>query len=148
MNYSTNAGNTWNGYFNIGTDTGSSPSVSISKGTIHIVWWKYPDIFYMKGNFSPSCYPPPEKYALLQNYPNPFNNETTIEYDVPSNNTEISLFIYNILGQEITRLFDNDIQEYGHHRVMWDATEVSSGVYFYRLITPTFTETRKLILLR
>ncbi|MBI3195589.1 MAG: T9SS type A sorting domain-containing protein [Ignavibacteriae bacterium] len=150
MNFSTDGGLTWNGYMDIVSDTSSYPSISLSQGKVHVKWYKFPDIFYMKGNFSPSCYPPPEKYALLQNYPNPFNNGTTIEYDVPNSNTTMSLIIYNILGQEITRLLDNTIQEYGHYQVRWDVPQggISSGVYFYRLITPTFTETRKLILMR
>ena len=83
---------------------------------------------------------------LSQNYPNPFNPETVIEYTL-SNRSKVSLNIYNLRGQEIARLV-NEQQEAGSHKVTWDASNVSSGIYFYRLQAGDFVQTRKMVLLK
>jgi len=88
----------------------------------------------------------PFSFQLEQNYPNPFNPVTTISYLLPSR-SEIRLTIYNILGEEITRLFDG-IQSVGLHRITWDASGVSSGIYFYRIQAGDFVQTRKMLLLK
>jgi hypothetical protein len=94
---------------------------------------------------------PPRTPFLLQNYPNPFNDQTTIPIYLP-NDQEISLEIYNILGQRVKTLVKAKLRE-GYHRIMWDGRSdagvaVGSGVYFYRLKAGTFVKTRKLILLK
>ncbi len=88
----------------------------------------------------------PFSFQLEQNYPNPFNPVTTISYLLPSR-SEVRLTIYNILGEEITRLFDG-IQPGGFHRITWDASGVSSGIYFYRIQAGDFVQTRKMLLLK
>lgn len=93
----------------------------------------------------------PKKIQLLQNYPNPFNPSTTIQYDLPKA-AEVSLRIYNLQGQLITTLFDNT-QPAGYHQVLWDGTDqfqkpVASGVYFCRMVTPYYTKTVKMMLVR
>jgi len=88
----------------------------------------------------------PTKYTLLQNYPNPFNPSTTIEYALPRSG-EVSLIIYNLLGEEMTRLVIGQ-QDAGYHNVSWNASHVSSGIYFYRLRSGDFVETRKMMLLK
>jgi len=88
----------------------------------------------------------PKEFSLKQNYPNPFNPITTIEYELAKAG-ELQLIVYNVLGQEIARLVDG-MKSAGKHIVIWDASKYSSGIYFYRLESENFRETRKLILLK
>jgi len=96
----------------------------------------------------------PGEFALLQNYPNPFNPSTTISFNLPTR-SQVTLKILNVLGQEVATLVDGEVQA-GRHQVLWNATQHSSGVYFYRLTAhgteqtqrSVFTQTRKLILVR
>ena len=93
----------------------------------------------------------PEQYTLSQNYPNPFNPTTTIEYSLPLR-CDVELCIYNILGQKVKTLV-SESQSAGEHTVEWDGTNgrgqhVSSGVYFYRLQTPEFTQAKKMVVVR
>ena len=90
--------------------------------------------------------PTPHSYRLKQNYPNPFNPTTKIEYSLPVS-SEVSLIIYNLLGQEIARLIDGE-QAAGVHSVIWEATNLSTGIYFYRIQAGDFVQTRKMVLLK
>ena len=72
-------------------------------------------------------------YLLKQNYPNPFNPTTTISFSVPYQ-SRVNISVYNILGQKVSELFDGEVAP-GTHKVGWDGTNFSSGVYFYELIT-------------
>ena len=94
----------------------------------------------------------PRQYALFANFPNPFNPSTSIEYALPGA-TEVELAIYDILGQQVQTLVAHELQGAGYYRLTWDGRDhsghtVSSGMYFYRLATPAFTQTRKMILLK
>jgi hypothetical protein len=75
----------------------------------------------------------PESFKLLQNYPNPFNPYTTIEFSVPEQSF-VSLTIYNILGQQVASLMDRTLLDEEQYSLDFDAANLSSGVYFYRLI--------------
>lgn len=93
----------------------------------------------------------PEEFALGQNFPNPFNAGTVIEFDLPTA-ADVSLRIYDVLGQEVLRLSEGRRQA-GSYRVLWDGTDavgepLASGVYHYRLRTGERTQTRSLLLLR
>ncbi|MFC1562801.1 YCF48-related protein [candidate division KSB1 bacterium] len=94
----------------------------------------------------------PKVYALHQNYPNPFNPETTIKFDLPGT-SDVTLKIYNIIGQEIKTLI-NERKNAGYHSIKWDGTnnfgtKVSSGIYIYRMKTNTgYVKTRKLVFLK
>jgi hypothetical protein len=93
----------------------------------------------------------PDRYELQQNYPNPFNPKTNIEYQLPME-TRVSLKIYNIMGQEVKTLID-DVKEAGYHALIWNGLDnsgvaVSSGIYYYRMVTGSFVETKKMVLLR
>jgi hypothetical protein len=88
----------------------------------------------------------PKKYELYQNFPNPFNPVTKINYQLPKNN-HVELSIYNLLGQKIVTLIKKQ-QEAGSHQVEWDASQFSSGVYIYRLISGKFIAVKKMILLQ
>ena len=85
-------------------------------------------------------------FALAQNYPNPFNPTTVISYQLPANNL-VTLKVYDILGRLVSTLV-SDRQTAGAHSVTFNATNLSSGVYFYRLQAGTSIETKKLLLLK
>jgi hypothetical protein len=94
----------------------------------------------------------PDDYQLAQNYPNPFNPETTIDFVLPIKK-EISLKIYNALGQEVRTLFQNREYLQGPHSVKWDGKDnngvsVASGVYIYKLIYGNFSQSKKMTLVR
>lgn len=88
----------------------------------------------------------PAVYALDQNYPNPFNPQTTIRFSVPET-SHIHLRVYNIAGQHVATLV-NDTRDAGFHNVTFDGSHLSSGVYIYRMDAGSFTETRKLMLVK
>jgi len=88
----------------------------------------------------------PGGFALHQNYPNPFNPITEIAFSIPDA-CDVRLDVYNIVGQKVTTLVDGMLQS-GDHSVAWDASDVSSGVYFYRLTGGEVTATRKMVLLK
>ncbi len=95
--------------------------------------------------------PLPREFRLAQNYPNPFNPQTTIRFDVPKE-THLTLEVYNVLGQKVCTLIDRPI-EAGYHTVIWDGTNdqglrVGSGVYYYRLLSTEFHDTKKMVLLK
>jgi len=93
----------------------------------------------------------PENFVLLPNYPNPFNPDTYIEYALPSN-CQVTLVIYNILGQRIRTLI-NSHQTAGFKSVRWNGEDdsgnkVSAGVYFYSIKADNFSQTKKMLLLK
>lgn len=88
----------------------------------------------------------PDQYSLEQNYPNPFNGTTTIRYRIPKRGN-VTLKIFNSLGKEITTLV-NRFEDEGEKSVNFDAGNLSSGVYYYRLQADDFTAVKKLILLK
>ena len=85
-------------------------------------------------------------FALSQNYPNPFNPSTTIRYDI-LNSGIVTLKIYDILGREVKTLV-NQYENGGTYDVNFDASNFSSGVYFYQLRAGSFISTKKMILLK
>jgi hypothetical protein len=88
----------------------------------------------------------PTNYILKQNYPNPFNPITNIQFSL-GKTSQINLRIFNTLGQEVS-VIANGIYSEGIHSATWDASKFSSGIYFYRLETNYFKETRKMLLLK
>jgi hypothetical protein len=88
----------------------------------------------------------PTEYILEQNYPNPFNPTTTIKYSIP-HASKIKIQIYDILGREVATVI-NEMKSAGTYTATFNAANMSSGVYFYRLQAGSFTETKKLLLLR
>ena len=86
----------------------------------------------------------PVEYKLTQNYPNPFNPSTMIEFSIV-NPEFVTLKVYNILGQEVATLV-NEMKNPGNYSVRFDASNLSSGVYIYKLQTESYTATRKMIL--
>jgi hypothetical protein len=88
----------------------------------------------------------PHQTMMYQNYPNPFNPSTTIRYGLPKR-SHVSLTVYNTLGQRVAILQDGE-QEAGYHEIQFDASDLASGVYLYRLQAGDFVQSRKLVLLR
>ena len=93
----------------------------------------------------------PYAYFLGQNYPNPFNPITKMNYTLPKR-SKVILSIYNVLGQEVITLLNKE-QDYGYHTVTWDGTDhygkqMASGVYFTRMTTEKFSQTKKMLLLK
>ncbi|MEK7775102.1 MAG: T9SS type A sorting domain-containing protein [Candidatus Zixiibacteriota bacterium] len=88
----------------------------------------------------------PTSFGLNQNYPNPFNPTTNISFDVPKA-SHVELSVYNVLGQKVVSLVNQDMEP-GSHTVAWDASNNSSGVYYYRIAAGTFAQTKKMVLLK
>ena len=88
----------------------------------------------------------PAKFTLHQNYPNPFNPVTTIAYQLPRPGNVI-LAIYNIQGQ-LVKILVNEFQTAGNHKVLWDASDISSGLYFYRITAGDYTAVKKSLVLK
>jgi hypothetical protein len=94
----------------------------------------------------------PSEYKLFQNYPNPFNPVTKIKFDIAKKedriqNSEVKLKIYDITGREIITLVNEQLQP-GTYKVTFDGSDYSSGIYFYKLSTTDFTDTKRLVLLK
>jgi hypothetical protein len=93
----------------------------------------------------------PRTFALMQNYPNPFNPTTKIAYQI-ANAVDVKLTIYNVLGQEIIRLVDQN-QKAGRYELLWDGRDtngklISSGIYFFRLQAGEFVKTHKMTFIK
>lgn len=129
---------------------------------LSLVWDSIPD-FHDRWNFGPK-FPvkilsvtgnediteQPRDFILYQNYPNPFNPSTNIKFSLtPSQSLRqwVTLVVYDALGNEIITLV-NEEKSPGDYEVIFDATGLTSGLYFYRLTTNTFSETKKMLLLR
>jgi hypothetical protein len=87
-----------------------------------------------------------DRYYLGQNYPNPFNPNTAIKYQIPELSF-VTLKVYDVLGNEIETLI-NEEKQTGTYEITWYAENLASGIYFYRLRTGSFVETKKMVLLR
>ena len=92
--------------------------------------------------------PLPTRFELGQNYPNPFNPSTRIQFTIPAGTYgRTSLQVYDVLGREVATLV-NEAKPPGWYQVTWDARNIASGVYFYKLTAGEFAQTKKLLLLR
>jgi hypothetical protein len=96
------------------------------------------------GFISQSVYP--NDYVLSQNYPNPFNNTTTIEFSIPQNE-RVRLVIYDLLGQEVVKLIDEE-KNPGKHKIIFNGYNLASGIYFYVIEAGKFKAIKKMLLLK
>jgi hypothetical protein len=90
--------------------------------------------------------PVPTGFRLGQNYPNPFNPTTTIRYALP-HRSHVTLTVFNTLGQQVAQLINGDIDA-GYHEIQFNATNLASGVYFYRIQAGSYVETKTLCLVK
>jgi len=93
----------------------------------------------------------PKEFSLSQNYPNPFNPSTKIKYTIPSVGTSLMKFVqlkvFDVLGNEVATLV-NEEKPSGYCEVTWNAVDLPSGIYFYRIRVGSFVDTKKMILIR
>jgi hypothetical protein len=89
----------------------------------------------------------PNNYSLYQNYPNPFNPTTNIRFAIPST-SNVTINVYNVTGQLIETILKNETVSAGVKEVKFDASRLSSGIYFYTIHTGNFIETKKMVLLK
>jgi hypothetical protein len=88
----------------------------------------------------------PDKFALYQNYPNPFNPSTKIKFDIPDGDFT-TVAVYDVLGKEISILVRLELSA-GSYEVTFDGGNLASGIYFYRMISGNFADTKKMILIK
>ncbi|HTK82540.1 MAG TPA: T9SS type A sorting domain-containing protein [Bacteroidota bacterium] len=128
------------------------PAIRITGTTLHLAWSETiggnTEIFYRQGTLTknPRLTDVPAALVLNDNYPNPFNDVTHISIELPSP-SHVNLTVYNVLGQKVEQLLDQDMQA-GRYEVQFSSRSRASGVYFYRLQTPTTVEMKKLIITR
>ena len=108
-------------------------------GTINVSAYNKEHTADLKGN--------PDKFILNQNYPNPFNPETKISFSLPKP-ANITIKVYDIMGGEVATLINNEKKSAGSHQISFDAVNLPSGIYFYRLLSDNFSESKKMILIK
>jgi hypothetical protein len=88
----------------------------------------------------------PKTFILKQNYPNPFNPSTNIVVAVPKKSS-VKLVVFDMLGRQVEILVNEELSP-GSYKINWDASKYSSGIYFYKMVTGDFTDTKKMILIK
>ena len=88
----------------------------------------------------------PYSFKLMQNYPNPFNPTTLISYAIPQR-SEVSIKVFNLTGQEVANLV-NEVKDPGTYKAEFNAGNLSSGIYFYRITAGRFSAVRKMMLIK
>lgn len=177
VDYTTDGGTTWNMIYHRSDTEGEATSISSGGEFLYYdltsgltgqtsvqfrFWWRNPkndggfatwgvDNVYLTTFGGIAANEPggralPTGYALRQNYPNPFNPVTKIRYDVPVAG-EVRIDIYNLLGQQVAILVNGHVTA-GRHEVHFNAQDLASGVYFYRLSAPNQVITRKMLVLK
>ena len=148
---STNYGNSWI-QINAGLGSGAYYVLSLGKdnqyifaGTSASSIWRRP-LSQVVTDVNEDVDFQPSEYSLEQNYPNPFNPSTRIKYQV-SSISQVTIKLYDVLGNEVATLV-NEEKPAGSYEVNFNASQLSSGIYFYKLQAGSFSETKKMILLR
>jgi hypothetical protein len=159
---SYDGGNNWTneiqlfGSNNVTSHFLGAPGVGISGEAIHLIWSSYYpsnySLFYkrnLNGNINKveliSSHIP-SSFELRQNYPNPFNPATKISFGIPKSGN-IKLMVYDILGREVAQIVNQELTA-GRYEVSFDASRIPSGVYFYKLTSLDFAETKRMVLLK
>ena len=106
--------------------------------------WIFTDTVTVVGINDPEVLP--NNFFLEQNFPNPFNPSTTISFSIPEQSL-VKLEVFNTLGEKVTTLVNENLSK-GNYKYSWDATELSSGIYFYRMETATFSQSKKMLLIK
>lgn len=161
--YSSNAGLSWNPDTRITNypATSEQSHIEVSGQTLHVVWSENHDgnfeIYYKR---NPTGNPTglgkinsniPDEFLLYQNYPNPFNPKTKIKFSIPfagdAYMRPVRIIIYDVLGNEIETLFSDKLQP-GTYEIDFDGSKYSSGIYYYKLSTGSYSDTKKMILIK
>jgi len=130
----------------VGRGTDYTNSITVGRENVQRAIAEY------ESNFTSMTYTPPpptnpvNNYILYQNYPNPFNPVTTIKFDLPKYSF-VEIIIFDILGKEIATLVNEKLSA-GSYSVDWIAINYPSGVYFYKLVTDEYVDTKKMVLLK
>ena len=156
--YSTNSGLIFSPSQRLTTDTAYSvyPCHTVSDAGIHAIWRDFRDgnweLYYKRNptgnlvNVHSLSNETPESFSLKQNYPNPFNPVTNIEFDVPKSSI-VKLTVYDVQGKLIETIVNSELSA-GTYKADWNASNYSSGVYFYRLESDGFIQTKRMILVK
>ncbi len=134
-----------NDFVSIDTSTGIGTIIG-SLGFKHILGLAYEETGVTDVEEETNNNKLPEDFILKQNYPNPFNPVTKIKYGIP-NNSFVEIRIYNMLGSEIATLVNED-KPAGNYEAVFNASNLASGIYFYRMRADNYSMTRKMILLK
>lgn len=133
-------------YPNVVLDSDSFPfmktGVTTSKPP-YVEWRNTGDPFDDEGTHSEAI---PDAYSLIQNHPNPFNPVTTIRFDLPQA-SHVRLAVYDLQGRVVAELV-NGIRDASLHTVTWDASNLASGLYFYRIEAGNFASAKKMVLMK
>lgn len=155
---STDGGITWEQITQLTIDTAESlrPAIAVLDSYVHVVWNDKRDgnfeVYYKRNptgnpiginNISSKI---PSVYSLSQNYPNPFNPITKIKFDV-TKLSSVKIIVYNVSGREVVTLVNERLNP-GTYETTFDGSSLTSGVYFYKMVTDGFSETRKMILIK
>ena len=155
---SIDGGSSWGADTRLTNSTNSSyyPSVAISGQTVHIVWSDMRDgnseIYYKRDptgnpvgiqNISNEI---PKGFSLEQNYPNPFNPVTNIKFSIPRSGS-VKLVVFDVQGKQVTELVNGNYNA-GSYKADFDAAQLSSGVYFYKIEAEGFTDVKKMTLVK
>jgi len=136
-------------------------ATGLTNGTLYYFWVRAADSYCSPKN-SPyslvaSCTPSPvsvgnnngeipKEFKLFNNYPNPFNPVTTIKFDLPKD-VQVNLKIYDVLGKEVTVLV-NEIYKAGSYQISFNGSGLASGIYFYKINAGSFTDIKRMILIK
>lgn len=135
-------------YFAEGTPDSALINILSGSSTPHVgTTFKIDDLAFgpVTGVIGPAA-TRPVTFSLSQNYPNPFNPSTAIDFSLP-HSAFVTLRVLNVLGEEVARLIEGEVQA-GPHTVQWNAGTRASGMYYYELRSGEFTQTKKLMLLK
>jgi hypothetical protein len=112
--------------------------------------FNYKNVFYNPNSvpigIRPISTEVPDKYDLKQNYPNPFNPKTVIGFQVPRSGI-VNLKLFDVQGREVTTFVNEELKP-GQYQIEFDASNYSSGIYFYKMLSETYSETKKMVLIK
>ncbi len=152
--YSTNSGSTWSVITNTTYRLPSTSHLTLDPNNSNRIWistsgqgvYMY-DINSKDRNMYANVYENlPDRFSLLQNFPNPFNPSTSIRFSVPFKGL-VTLKVFDVMGKEVALLI-NDERNPGEYTIDFNASELSSGIYFYKLTAGSFVSTKKMILVK
>lgn len=131
---------------------GDPERIAISPPTTwadHVVWYYMSEVklpVFNPGSIKPISDVIPGSFTLHQNYPNPFNPSTTIRFEI-TKSSKTELVVYNALGQQVAKLVNQQLSP-AVYEYEWNASTMASGIYFYKLKTPEFTQVKKMVLMK